>query len=272
MAAININTATREELEQLDGIGAARAGVILVRREEGRLTADDLKQMPEIPARVWEQLLAGNLLTFEEDEGDISPIGSASGLDNTYPLLDSKRREEDLRHQVASLAIEKEKISLMLQRERMAAEAERWEIEREKLELEKEKQEWEREKGKKRQEATHPKQPIAGGAAAYPPPILEHQEWRSHQARSENTISTAIKAELPVTGASLAPTTFGNQHLPPRHHPSSVPSTGAISQPLVSSVTTQNYQQEELANMLPSAQLPQWVTMATTHLQHFIGL
>lgn len=67
---MNINKATKVELESLPGIGDARALSIIKARQEhgGRLTMDHFITMPEIPRSVWKRLIDEKWVIFPEEE------------------------------------------------------------------------------------------------------------------------------------------------------------------------------------------------------------
>ena len=66
---VKINTASKEELQRLPQIDEDRAKAIITLRDRlGNMTEDDLKQMPDIPATVWQPLLDQQLLDFTPAE------------------------------------------------------------------------------------------------------------------------------------------------------------------------------------------------------------
>ena len=67
MSAININTASKEQLMQIRGIGDQRAALIITEREtKGPLNLEALKNISGIPAHTWDPLVAANKILFEE--------------------------------------------------------------------------------------------------------------------------------------------------------------------------------------------------------------
>ena len=67
---MDINNATKVQLETLQGIGDARALSIIKARKDagGQLSAEDFMSMVEIPQAVWTHLFRLNLVSFSEED------------------------------------------------------------------------------------------------------------------------------------------------------------------------------------------------------------
>ena len=91
MSTININTATKEELMKgLRDIGSARATAIVETREkEGPLDLEKLKNIPNIPAHMWDPLVAANKITFELPSGE----KEESDLEHLKKLVEKYKTE-----------------------------------------------------------------------------------------------------------------------------------------------------------------------------------
>ena len=80
MSAININTATKEELMKgLKDIGST--AIVETREREGPLDLENLKNIPNVPAHMWDPLVASNKITFElpsEEKEDLEHLKKTS--------------------------------------------------------------------------------------------------------------------------------------------------------------------------------------------------
>lgn len=71
---LDINRATKEDLQSLENIGPARADAILKwRRETGPLNPDNFRLIPDIPATVWDIQIEQNKVTFDTPIAAKSP-------------------------------------------------------------------------------------------------------------------------------------------------------------------------------------------------------
>ncbi|CAG2231769.1 unnamed protein product [Mytilus edulis] len=70
--AMNINTATYDDLLLLENIGKSRANAILQERSKKKmLSIQDLKLIPDIPENVWDNLVDTGKINFEPEEGSL---------------------------------------------------------------------------------------------------------------------------------------------------------------------------------------------------------
>lgn len=91
LAQININTASKEELDSLKGIGAARAeAIIKYRSENGPFqSVDDLKNIPNFPdnlvGKLRGQITVGGARTIKVPPAPAMPAGPAQASSDLKP-------------------------------------------------------------------------------------------------------------------------------------------------------------------------------------------
>lgn len=103
-SAIDMNTATLEELKSIPKIQDVRAEAILKRRKElGELTLDDLKQIPNIPSTIWDPLLKQGVITFgfagqDTEAEEVSQEALVARYEATLARLENESKEREHQH------------------------------------------------------------------------------------------------------------------------------------------------------------------------------
>lgn len=81
MAPINLNNATVEELQRLEGIGSGRANAIVNLRDSlsHELRQEDLAKIPSVPSSLWTKMIEQDLICF--DRGVETSVSSESRVE-----------------------------------------------------------------------------------------------------------------------------------------------------------------------------------------------
>lgn len=95
---IDINTATREELTKIVGIGKARAAVIMEERDrKGQLTLTDLKLLENVPNTIWDPLIrSGEIIVEikETQQENLTPEQKIKELEDRVSSMNKKVQEK----------------------------------------------------------------------------------------------------------------------------------------------------------------------------------